>query len=107
MNDITEMVIRVKTEELITASGEVENCMKRLENAMNEAESIVKRSSGYWKGKGAESHYDTYMRKTETIREAVKRFRNNKNSLLQIAGVYETAIGETNSIAQSLPGDIL
>jgi len=83
------VVIKVKTEQLISVSGEVEQKIRRLQQAFANMEQTVSASRNYWEGDGASAYQAAYRRKTDIIRTALKRFQENVTDLREIAGVYE------------------
>lgn len=86
MNNI---VVKVTTERLSAAAGDVEMKIRRLEDAFSAMEQTVNAARYYWDGDGASAFMAAYRRKNDVIREAFRRFRENVTDLREIAGVYE------------------
>ena len=101
------ITIKVTTEELVTASDNVETFAGNVENIFGEIKDIVVRSSSYWEGKGYSAHADSYNKRNDRVLTALARFRENARDLKTIAGVYEKAEEENVTQAQALPTDII
>lgn len=86
-----EIVIRVKTEQLVSVAGSVESKIQRLERVFSDIERQVNATRQYWEGDGAVAFQAAYRGKQETIRTAFRRFRENVEDLHEIAGVYRQA----------------
>lgn len=98
------ITIKVQTESLISAAGDVEAKIRRLEDAFSAMEQTVNASRSHWEGEGASSFQAAYRKRKDTIRTAFVRFRENVADLREIAGVYERSertITETNRALES------
>lgn len=94
--------IKVKTEQLISAAGDVEGKIRCLEQAFAEIERTVNGSRRYWEGDGASAYQQAYRKKADTIRAALQRFRNSAVNLQQIAGVYDQSERKVTAINSAL-----
>lgn len=104
MADQAVMTVKVQTERLVSAAGDVETNICRLEQAFAAMEQIVNASRYHWEGDGVSSFQAAYRKKNNTIRTAFARFRENVTDLREIAGIYEQserAITENNRALES------
>jgi len=81
--------IKVNTAQLVSTASDVDGKISRLEQALSDIERQVRASRNYWEGDGASAYLAAYRKKTDTIRTALKRFRENVTDLREIAGVYD------------------
>lgn len=101
----SDFIIKVNTEVLISASGEVEDKIRKLRNALDRIEHTVNAGRNYWEGEGFNSHLRTYKNKTAVIEKALDRFQEHVVDLRSIAGIYAQAEREVLATNQELPVD--
>ena len=93
-------VIVVSTEDLMQVSEEVDGQIDRVQDAFEAIEKKVEQTAGYWEGRGRDSFYAQYRRRTDKIRTSLARFREQTQDLRTMAGIYvgtETSVTEENS----------
>lgn len=101
------VTIRVETDRLISVSRDVEQKIKRLEQAFSAMEQKISASRGFWEGDGASAFIAKYQSRKDIIAAAFLRFRENVTDLRQIAGVYAQAEQSALETANVLPGDCI
>lgn len=101
------MRLKVKPEELLTVSAEVEEQVRTLRQQFARADGIVKRSSHYWEGQGQMAYVRSYQTKYDRIENALRLFSGNVNSLRTIAGVYSQTEAQVTEMANSLSEDVI
>ena len=100
-----DFIIKVNTEVLISASGEVEDKIRNLRKALERIENTVNAGRNYWEGEGFNSYLRTYRNKTAVIGKALDRFQEHVVDLRSIAGIYTQAEREVLATNQELPVD--
>ena len=93
-------VIVVSTEDLMQVSEEVDGQIDRVQDAFEAIEKKVEQTVSYWEGRGRDSFYSQYKRRTDIIRTSLARFREQTQDLRTMAGIYvetETKVTEENS----------
>lgn len=89
MADRAGIMIAVKMDRLITSAADVETKIQRLEQAFSNIDQTITGSRRYWEGEGVSAYQTAYQKKMDTIKTALRRFRENVDDLREIAGVYE------------------
>lgn len=88
MAEFAGIVIKVKTNQLISAASEVDRKIDQLERVFAGMEQTVNASRRYWDGDGVSAHVSAYRSRADQIQTALRRFQENADHLRQIAGVY-------------------
>lgn len=101
----TGISIKVKTEELVSTAGDVEQKIQNLEQMFQRVEQTVQASRSYWDGEGRSAYWSAYQKKMQIIQTALRRFRENVTDLREIAGVYEAGEREAAAINTALRVD--
>lgn len=104
---MTDVVIKVSTQKLLDASGQVETKIQKLENAMGDLERLVNSCKDYWDGESRTAYIAAYRDKEDTIAQAFKRFRENVTDLQIIAGVYTDTERAAAELNQELQVDLI
>ena len=102
-----DVIFKVKTDVLLTASDEVEEKLSRLRLAFQSIEQTVQASWKYWEGEGHDMHVRSYRDKMETIQKALNRFQEHVTDLKEIAGVYTQAEQTILGTNQELEVDMI
>ena len=107
MAGMSGMRIKVKPEQLIAISGEVEAQVKQMRQRMNAVNEIVNRSHSYWEGEGQTAYLQAYRSKVVDIEQALRNFSGHVTNLRTIAGVYETTEAEATEAVNTLSADVI
>ena len=105
--EMENSVIVVSTESLSAAADEVDRQIDQVQRAFETIEKTASGTSSYWEGNGRESFYAAYQRKTEKIRTALARFREQTQDLRTMAGIYQETESAAIELAQPLSGDVI
>lgn len=97
-----EMTVKVTTETLVRISDDVEQKIGRVQNAFEELESVVQRSSAYWEGMGQSSFYQAYQIRKDDYAKILTSFKEHIVNLRQMAGVYQKAESDAADISQKM-----
>lgn len=101
------MKIKVKTEELISISGEAESQMKKIQEKFRAADDLVKRSGTYWEADGQKAYVQAYTRRSGDIENAMKNLVEYADRLRKIAGVYAATEAAAVEAAGTLSEDVI
>lgn len=99
--------IKVTTDTLLSVSAEVEEKVKRVQEAMEEIDGIVGGSGFYWEGSGQSRYNNFYHIRKDDYMRILNSFREHIINLHQIAGVYQAAESQAVSYIQPLMGDVI
>ena len=99
--------LSVSTEQMKAASDSVENRLSTMKTVFDELDTIVKRTSSYWEGEGAEHYRGLYEGYRNDITEIIARLNEQINDLRIMAGIYEQAEAGASSISTGLPDDVI
>lgn len=99
--------ITVDSAALVRQADEVLARAKAVEQCFALMKAAVSRSTAYWEGDAADAHRRAYQKYMEKIEGIVGRFRDNADSLRQIAQNYAAVETETQDMAQGLPADVI
>lgn len=101
------MMIRVETQQLLTAADEVMERVKNVSAGFASIEQIVRSSDGYWMGEGQEAYEQSYLKRRARIEQILDDFRENVTDLRKIAGVYTSAEAGNLDAENPLPSDVI
>lgn len=101
------MIVKVTTEELKKASGEIKTQLDKVRTEFSEIENVMSKTSVYWQSEAADVHRNRFNDKKEDIREAIARLNEQIDDLEKMAGIYEAAERANISTAASLPSDVI
>ncbi len=104
---MADMILKVKTEQLMTAASEVDRQVNKLRKHFQQIDTIVKRSSSYWEGNGQQAYYRVYQHKYSNIESALQHISQNADSLRTIAGVYTATEAEITEEIGILSDDVI
>ncbi|MBS6395829.1 MAG: WXG100 family type VII secretion target [Clostridiales bacterium] len=102
-----EYIVKISTEQLAQASGDIGKKVKDLRSAFEEMTDAVNRTNGYWLGEAGEAHRKAYRQMQSGQEEILRRLSEQAVDLAQIAGIWETAEQEVRELNQSLPDDVI
>ena len=94
------IIIKVSTQELQAASGQVGSSLSEMRNSFSAIEQAVNHSEGYWQGEAAQHHRKIYRELQGTVTEHME-------DLQSIARNYETGEAEVRELAADLPSDVI
>lgn len=104
---MSDVVIKVSTDQLVKTSANVETKIQQLEKAMENISEVINSSKGYWNGESHIAFTKAYQKKNDVIAMAFKRFRENVTDLLTVAGVYEQTEKTITQLNQTLRVDLI
>lgn len=107
MGETSGMVLKVKTEELVSVSNEVESQISAMRQRFDQVAEIVNRSSSYWEGEGQIAYVQEHRSRCDAIETALRRFSENITDLRMIAGVYTAVEAQAVELANVLSGDVI
>lgn len=101
------VTVRVSTERLAQASGEINKKVSDLRKAFEEMTDAVNRTNGYWVGEAGEAHRAVYRQMQPHQERILNRLSEQVSDLAQIAGIWETAEQEVTEMDLTLPDDVI
>ena len=107
MTDLNNVVIRVSPEQLLSTAGEVEEKIKKVEEAFRTLGCLVDESGRYWEGDGNLAFQRAYRKMKEEMLRVLNGFRENAENLKKIAGVYESNERSITEYNESLRVDMI
>ena len=107
MEDGTDIVIKVDTDQLLSAADDVEKRIRQLEKSFADMEEKISSTLNFWEGEGASSFIAAYRGKREMVNTALRRFRENAVDLRVIAGVYTQSERDATENVAVLPSDCI
>lgn len=107
MADNDNIIIRVSTQELQAASGQVNGSLQKMRNSFSVIEQAVERSAGYWQGEAAENHRKIYGDMKGTVEEILGRIQEHVEDLQAMARTYEEGEAAVQEMAADLPSDVI
>lgn len=102
-----ELTVRIRTERLAQASGDISRKVSDLKAAFEEMTEAVGRTNSYWRGEAADAHRRVYRQMQPRQEEALKRLLEQVRDLAQIAGVWEATEQEVKEVDLTLPDDVI
>lgn len=75
------MIVKVTTEELKKASGEIKTQLDKVRTEFSEIENVMSKTSVYWQSEAADVHRNRFNDKKEDIREAIARLNEQIDDL--------------------------
>lgn len=100
-------VTEVDTARLISAAGTLKEKIQKAETSYNNVMTIVKNTNRYWIGQAGDEHRSAFLDQQDDIDQILVRLKEHPDDLLKIAGVYEEAEKETETIASSPMIDLI
>jgi uncharacterized protein YukE len=104
---IGETRIKVDTPTLINKAEETNRSISKMEECLEQLETIINRTSYYWIGEAGDKHRKIYYDYKDEIGVIIKRLREHPKDLLEIGQVYSTAEKDVHQMSKELPGDII
>lgn len=99
--------LKVNSSVMRAKAQEIQNRVMTMEQRWNQIKNTITRSKGYWAGDASNKHQE-YLKEIEgDIEKILKRIKEHPQDLLKMAGIYEKAETEVNSLAGALPDDII
>lgn len=99
--------LRVTPEEMLKKAAEVESYVKRIESRFQELDRIVNRTSGYWNGDAGDKYRKVYGDDKDERTRIINRLSEHVADLRAMAGVYSQTEKDVETIANSLPADVI
>lgn len=99
---VEEMHIKVTPENLRAISGDVEQKIKKVENAFGQLEEVVQRTAAYWEGEGQRKFVQSYEIRSDDYERIFLSFREHIVNLQQIAGIYQEAEKDNTDFSKEL-----
>lgn len=107
MSGTAGIKVKVKTEELVEISGEVEDQITAMRRQLDQIGTIIRKSGAYWEGEGQNAYQQAYRAKQDEIETALRRFAENVTDLRTIAGVYASAEASAVELTECLSSDVI
>lgn len=101
------ITIKVSTEELQSASSQVQTSLSKMRESFAVIEQAVNRSGGYWKGEAADCHRRIYREMKQDAAEILNRVQEQTEDLQAIARGYEEGERAVKEMVSELPSDVL
>jgi len=99
--------IKVKTEELIAKSSEVNGYIQKTKELFENVLDLVEHSNYYWVGIAGDHHRKLFSEEKPNIEKILERLSEHPQDLLQIAEVYDTTEKTTTSANQAISSDLI
>lgn len=104
---MASIMLKVKTDVLISKSDEIRQSIRVIEKNFNEIDKIITGTKKYWQGDASDAHMQQYQKMKEDFATIVKRLMEHPTDLEKMAGVYKEAEEAIEQIAVSLPTDVV
>lgn len=104
---MTDITIKVTTEQLYEAAAEAENAIDKVAGDFSSIADCVTKSSDYWEGEGNKAHIQKMKKSMEKVEQMLKRFKEDAEDLKAMAGTYDIAHQKTVDYTQSLSTDVI
>ncbi len=102
-----DFVMKVDPEKLKEQADAVSECVNQIKKDFDGIRQLVKRSGIYWQGEAGRRHYQIFEENEEDISQILKRLGEHPTDLLKIAGIYIKIEQLNETVAGSLPEDVL
>lgn len=102
-----ELKLRIETGKLEEAASRIQTQAQNLRSAFQGMTDAMERTKNCWIGEAGERHRQLFFFSEEKREEAVGRFLEQAEDLLEMAGVYVSKENENREMAESLLGDVI
>ena len=96
-------VTEVDTGRLVSAAGTLKEKIQKAETSFNNVMTIVKNTNRYWIGQAGDEHRRAFLDQQDDIDQILFLLKEHPDDLLKIAGVYEEAEKEVETIVEQPP----
>lgn len=97
----------VSPDRLVKAAEEWRTYTGAVETEMGKMAEVIRQTRGYWRGRGGDGCRSQMALCLEEASGAVRPLKNKYETLLQIAGIYESSESKNKEMAGTLGTDIL
>ena len=104
---MSDYIIEVTTSELISKATDVSNRVREMQNAIDDAETLLNNTARYWVGEAGDKKRSDFAKKKKIADAVINRFREYPDDLLKMAGVYEQAEAANTQRPAGLPNDFI
>ncbi len=80
--------LKVDSNAMITKAGEVSEAIRKMQNAFDDIENIVRKTSAYWEGAAADYYRQMYNDKKDQVQEVLNRLKEHPEELELMANNY-------------------
>lgn len=98
---------KVTPEELVAKAQEVTTEITNMETHLDELQTLVDKTKGYWIGEGGDTNRNLYYDLQDTIETIMTRLKEHPLDLVTIAQTYSDVELQVEEIITPLPGDVL
>lgn len=103
----TGITLKVTPNELKSKAGSIKTQITNLQNAWKDISSTIDQSKNYWEGDASDAHQKSKREIEDDVTTLFKRLLEHPNDLLKMADIYEEAEQSAESLANTLPGDVI
>lgn len=102
-----EGILRVTPEQLISTSGEFDNCASEVSSLTSQMTQMVNGLSSIWQGEAAAAYKAKFDGLNDDIQKMIGFVKEHANDLKEMAQVYKTAEQSNEDIIGSLSTDVI
>ena len=81
-------VLTVNSDVMIEKAGEVSRAIKRMQDAFNDIEDLIRKTSGYWEGAAGDYYRNMYYGYKEEVQKILDRLKEHPEELELMANNY-------------------
>lgn len=104
---MSDMKIRVTTQELKNRADEVKTKTANLKAAVEATEKLIAGTSSYWLGKAGDKKRKDFTKRKEMTTDMIGRVGEYTTDLLHMAGIYEDTEKSVAELPASLAADVI
>lgn len=102
-----QFIMKVSTDVMKAQATKVDGYIRAIEKDFNEIRKIVKASKSYWVGDASDKHREIFNEREENITRVIRRLEEHPQDLRKMAGIYEAAEQENETLASLLPDNVI
>ncbi len=99
--------LKVNTEQLKEIADSTRASIDKAKDVFTNLEKTATKVNTYWEGRGETAHMACFQKSADSVEPILDSFYNMVDSLLQVAGIYETAEKQNISDISVLPDDVI
>lgn len=99
--------LKVSPDALVAKSGEISEQIADAERNWNKMKNLVKNTKLYWQGEASDVHQKSFSQLEGDGDQVLQRLKEHPEDLLKMADLYSETERQAQSIASSLPQDVI
>lgn len=99
--------VKVSTEEMENKANEMNAKIQNMKKSLQQLRGLINKSTSYWQGDAANKYRSAYKSYESEINNMMKKLNEHSSDLLVMAGIYKEAESANDSLANTLPDDVI